>query len=343
MESIPVFRAAHMLPYIEVLRQVGVPVTRRLCDAKLPTMLADKPDAYLPLLQSFVFLMENQRSEGIDDLAVRGAQRLESAELDMGLQAALVAAPTLHVALREICRLGALEAPCVDWWLDFGASAVRICSRINLSREAQGWHYAEWHRNLGLVAIVRAFAGPRWCPSEMAFESDIAPSRFAQEQFPDTRLLIGQNSAWIDVPRSMLCLSTGTQVLPGASRRAAAKSVKPPKDFVTSLKALLKTYLSEGCPTIRLSAEISGMSVRTLQRRLTDLGLSYSDLLNCARFEAAAYMLGNSDTKVIDVAYELGYEDPSNFARAFRRIAGISPREYRRVLATESAGSSRIC
>jgi len=33
--------------------------------------------------------------------------------------------------------------------------------------------------------------------------------------------------------------------------------------------------------------------------------------------------------KSLDIAQAAGYRDPSNFARAFRRIAGVSPREYR--------------
>jgi AraC-like DNA-binding protein len=33
--------------------------------------------------------------------------------------------------------------------------------------------------------------------------------------------------------------------------------------------------------------------------------------------------------KIIDIAYKLGYEDLSHFTRAFRHLAGLSPREYR--------------
>jgi AraC-like DNA-binding protein len=43
----------------------------------------------------------------------------------------------------------------------------------------------------------------------------------------------------------------------------------------------------------------------------------------------AAHLLADPKRQIIDVAYAAGYSDPSNFSRAFRRIAGLSPTEYR--------------
>ena len=71
------------------------------------------------------------------------------------------------------------------------------------------------------------------------------------------------------------------------------------------------------------------VSVRTLQRKLSGAGLSYSDLLGAARFENAARLLRDSDDKIIEIALSSGYADPAHFTRAFRRISGITPREYR--------------
>jgi AraC-like DNA-binding protein len=95
------------------------------------------------------------------------------------------------------------------------------------------------------------------------------------------------------------------------------------------LKRTLRENASEGFPDIAEAATIMCTSVRTLQRALSRAGVTYSKIVEYARFEAAAEMLTNPQLKIIDIAYALGYEDPSHFARAFRRVAGSSPRDFR--------------
>ena len=54
-----------------------------------------------------------------------------------------------------------------------------------------------------------------------------------------------------------------------------------------------------------------------------------SIVVDRARFDVASRLLTESEAPSIQVAYATAYSDPSHFSRAFRRIAGVSPREYR--------------
>ncbi|HEY9658905.1 MAG TPA: helix-turn-helix transcriptional regulator, partial [Allocoleopsis sp.] len=103
----------------------------------------------------------------------------------------------------------------------------------------------------------------------------------------------------------------------------------PAQSFFDSLHQLVLSMLPYGCPDITLVAAASGLSVRTLQRHLGEVGLTYSKLVDRVRFNRAMALLQQPDGKLIEIASELGYTDPANFGRAFRRWAGISPREYR--------------
>jgi AraC-like DNA-binding protein len=103
-------------------------------------------------------------------------------------------------------------------------------------------------------------------------------------------------------------------------------------DYLDALKSYLALQVSpDGPPTIESVARAARCSVRTVQRRLRDAGLTYTGLLNEVRLEIAAGMLDEAGRKVRDVAFDLGYSDQANFTRAFRRWAGVSPSEFRRL------------
>lgn len=88
-------------------------------------------------------------------------------------------------------------------------------------------------------------------------------------------------------------------------------------------------YIQDPELSIEFAAFVCNTSKRTLQRRLTDKGTHYSEVLAHARFHAASLMLQAPGMKVKDIGYRPGYSDSSHFTRAFRRIAGVTPRAYR--------------
>ena len=337
MRPIMLFRAAHLALYTEVLREIGTPVERELATAGLPTMLAEQPDSYVPLLLTIDFLRKMEQKEGIEDLGFLAAQRLALSGLGADLRIAAHRAPTLYAGLQLFCRLARFENPNFRFFIVPKGDGIQVCSELVGYHEFDGLQYSEWLQNFAAVTIVRQFAGPRWCPAEIAFKSRFSPSPHALERFSNTRVLTGMKTAWIEVPASMLSLPPRINRRdPGSYAASNGKGqlpVQPILDFPGSLKLALRAYLGDGNPSVNLAAVIAGISVRTLQRCLAQYGLSYSNLVQQVRFETAAQLLGDPERKVIDVAYAVGYGDPSHFSRAFRRLAGVSPREFRRDLA----------
>lgn len=332
MVSIPIFRTAHLIPHILFLRKLGAPVERCLRHAKLPVMIYDQPNAYLPVINALHFLSEISCIENIDSFGLRGIERCSSVELNQYFVATLFEAPSLYAALLSFLALVHLENPSIHWRMESYAGTVKIHSSLSAPCDMVGLQFSEWKQNMAIVDIVRTFVSPVWIPQEMAFKSNIPLGRYAYERFPDTHLLIGQKSAWISLPQSLLSLAPKNPKPPEKSTTNQSPAVEDCFDFPRSLKLILKAYLGEGHPSIEQAAEITGTSVRTLQRRLKQLELNYSTLLQHAQFEYASELLKDPNIRTIDIAYAVGYEDPSNFARAFRRIAGVSPRQYREQL-----------
>ena len=101
-------------------------------------------------------------------------------------------------------------------------------------------------------------------------------------------------------------------------------------ETVDALKALIAELLPEGRPTIERGAPKLGMSVRTLQRRLGELGHSFEETVDDTRRDTAIEHLTAGSNSITDTAFRLGYSDLSHFTRAFRRWTGMSPREFLR-------------
>jgi len=87
--------------------------------------------------------------------------------------------------------------------------------------------------------------------------------------------------------------------------------------------------LPQGEPRRESVAQLLHLSERTLQRRLGEEGTSYQQLLDDTRRTLAEQYLQQQDVALLEVAYLLGFSDPSNFYRAFKRWFSMTPGEYR--------------
>ena len=92
--------------------------------------------------------------------------------------------------------------------------------------------------------------------------------------------------------------------------------------------SLLETEGNFGAPLSKTAAQL-GLSPRSLRRELGETGTSYRILMEQVRERRARQLLAGSTRSIQAIAYELGYEAPSNFSRSFKRWTGFSPKEYR--------------
>ncbi|RCW43455.1 helix-turn-helix transcriptional regulator [Paenibacillus prosopidis] len=101
------------------------------------------------------------------------------------------------------------------------------------------------------------------------------------------------------------------------------------KSITEMVKWIMKRSLAAGRPDIQVIAGELGMSDRTLQRRLTEEGTSFKQLLTDARREKALEYLSDPLLDLKEVAFLLGYEDQNSFFRAFRQWEGDTPTNWR--------------
>ncbi|EPJ9687709.1 helix-turn-helix domain-containing protein, partial [Pseudomonas aeruginosa] len=98
--------------------------------------------------------------------------------------------------------------------------------------------------------------------------------------------------------------------------------------FEVQLRGVILRFISNGKVSISRVAEELNVSVRTLQRRLESIGVTWKQLVDDVKFRRARKLMVDSDMKLCEVAKCLGFADVSSFSRAFKRWASSSPGEY---------------
>lgn len=82
-------------------------------------------------------------------------------------------------------------------------------------------------------------------------------------------------------------------------------------------------------PTAEQVAEKTGLSPRTLSRRLKKQGTSFQRLLIEVKTQQAVNYLQTTELSIEEVATLMGYSDSANFRRAFVNWTGVLPSQYR--------------
>lgn len=151
---------------------------------------------------------------------------------------------------------------------------------------------------------------------------------------PNNHLHFNQPEIAIEIPASYLQLTCLTheasafQMAKAECDRIKAAQERG-KDILQQVRSRLLES-SNGFLTQEEMAESLNVSPRTLMRKLKDEGTSYQDLLDEVRKEYAIWYLTKTNMSVDEVSESLGYLDPSNFSRTFKRWLGTTPSAFRK-------------
>lgn len=104
------------------------------------------------------------------------------------------------------------------------------------------------------------------------------------------------------------------------------------------VKTLAADLVLTGPLTVERIAAHLGASPRSLQRHLSEQGVSLRELVEECRIGVAKVLLSKTDLAVHEIAQRTGYATSSGLARAFVRSAGCSPTVYRKTVRASPHG-----
>jgi AraC-like DNA-binding protein len=332
MPQVPLTRTSHLLPFANLLREMGTPVERLLEKAKLPSQCLDDPKMLVPCDCGWQFREMAARSSGLPNIALDATRGLEIADLGEFGQA-LFRAPTLYKLLTEFRRLAHTQTSNLIIELrQLDTGDVSFCHRFLMGPES-----AEWHSNLYVLQwmfkLVR-LVDPNWSPREIWISSRATTDRRkAIEQLGAAAASFGCPCTGFLVPASMLALPLKRNIEPEESQDVEEEkfwSTAPARTYSETLQQVIRSYAHDRWLSIDEAGEVVGTSVRTMQRRLAKEKVTYSAVVDKARLAIAVSLLETADAKLSDIAAKLGYSTPANFSRAFSRWTDVSPSEFRR-------------
>lgn len=113
---------------------------------------------------------------------------------------------------------------------------------------------------------------------------------------------------------------------------------KANSDIVAQFERNLRTYYdgrrtTDNVPSVAVFAAMANLSPSYFSDLVKkETGLSPKDMIMRRLIDEAKHRLTVSSDDVSTIAYDLGFQYPAHFSRAFKRVAGISPTDFRRQL-----------
>jgi AraC-like DNA-binding protein len=190
---------------------------------------------------------------------------------------------------------------------------ARLAVSMTLTRKLTG---------ADVVPVEVGFPYPR--PDDTSVHRRIfrAPLKF---DCPDAHITLAK----VDLDRSIVAADETLVTYLDRLAEEFLESLSRVGTFSEKVRRAVWTDLSDGHPNLEGAATRIGVSPRSLQRRLKEEGTTFAEILDDLRHRMAMYLLRDQHLAVYEVAFLLGYSEPSTFFRAFRRWESKSPREYR--------------
>jgi AraC-like DNA-binding protein len=328
----PLVRAAVLTNYLEVAQRLGLnpqPLLRRF---GLTRAMLTEPDRSVPAGAVVALLEESARAS---DCITFGLQMAESRQLaDFGAVSLLLThQQTLRDALQTTIRYRRLLNEALAIQLEELGDTVIMREEVVTDSPSP----ARQATDLALGVMFRmcaALFGAYWRPYSINFTCAAPASLQVHRRLFGAACKLEFNADFngfvfsaADLDRRNPAANPAlaryaeqfVQSLPGADERSL------PRDVRKTVYLLMPS----GRATVEQVAESLGLNVRSLQRRLEDAGVTFSDLANEVRRDLALRYLDNPELPLGRIAELLGYSMPSSFTRWFAAQFGTAPARWR--------------
>lgn len=327
------FLAENLLGFEAYARAVGLDPATLLSRAGLPTGALDRPGESIPFAFGAALLQLSAEDAGDPLFGFRLATH-QSVQFVTTFAPAALAAPTIRAGIERTVETFRHYSSATIWELtEDGACTLLLMRRRDprLQRPPQ----------LTMHAVTMAFRlvgalFERLSPRAVRFDHARPGNVQMMRRFFRVPLSFDQPAAGLvfdarDLDQPTRVTELRLAALLGRHGRGAVGAAGAEDPTVGQLRSTIDRMLGSRSVTLQATSHALRLHSRTLRRRLAAENTRFSDVLAEVRTARACHCLAHSTLSLSEIAVRLGYSDLSAFSRAFARVAGMSPSQWRRV------------
>ncbi|MGB4342062.1 MAG: AraC family transcriptional regulator ligand-binding domain-containing protein [Moraxellaceae bacterium] len=337
-QALPGIPGIYVLLFCDLVRQLGYDDRRLLEGLELQRSQLLAPDARVSVADAAQVLHRGLAIAGHEGLGFRYASALKvTLHGSLGLLA--LSSMTIRDALEAGTHYLGLRAPFLDFVWQTGPDAhdqsrikLEVRERFPLGRQHD---FIMEAMLMGLVYMVQQLNEDALDDAEVWLTGP-PPPHYATlaESLP---VPVRYNAPFCMVQASAVLLDQRPRLADPSIAALAREQCEAefqklfaaPESLLLDVRQRLVEY-EEGTLSLEQMADRLHMSSRTLKRRLQDEGANYREIVEAVLRERATRLLMETDLPVSEIAFRTGYNDVSNFTRAFKRWTGKTPRDFRR-------------
>jgi AraC-like DNA-binding protein len=324
-------RAATLSNYALIARQFGLEPESMLRQHGLDPRCLDNADLRIPATAVVELLEDSAAISGCTSFGLRMA---ESRHLsDFGSLSLLFRhQTTLRAALDLIRQYRQQLNDALSVHLEQHGDSVILREELRTPTDLVADQATELAIGV-MFRLLRALMGAQWHCSGVHFKH-AAPSNCEVHRrvfgldvtFSSKHNSIIFPAADLDRPKP-----DGDPILVRYARQLVdASAMTDAESVITAARNTLQQFLPLGQGSIRQVAQNLGIDVRTLQRRLDKVGLSFTALQTSVRRELVQRYLDDHRYTLQQITQMLGFSAPSVFSRWFHSQYGMAPRQWRK-------------
>jgi len=250
---------------------------------------------------------------------------------------AATSCPTIRVAMQTIARYAHLRTnACTFEYIEDVYGGKFIVSRKGALDEFNQFLFESVFASMVLFFQTSMASHLDWVVVDLPFVQEDYFEIY--RHFSPCQIRFGLPKLTFYLPPKMLnktCITADAEVMQTSlyeceKKRQRLAGRKP--SFASRVIDVVKKIdaMTEGLPGLSYVASQLCVSSRTLMRNLKEEGTSFQDLIDSCNKELASWYLKNTSDTIEIIALRLGYQDPRNFSRTFRRWYDTTPSQFRR-------------